>query len=1716
MRGTALAPLQSTKEIHKLGKDEKHESNANTISAQESAVADSRGVMVVSLLPISAFASGDSTSTTATTSDGYEYNIMFLDCGRKYYSVDSIKQIIDNASAAGFNYIQLAVGNDGLRFLLDDMSLTVNGTTYSSDTVSKAIHTGNEKYYNFDVDELTQSEMDTIIAYAATKGMGVIPCVNTPGHMDAILSAASSLTGTTCSYNGSVRTIDVTNNTAVAFTQALLQKYIDYFAGKGCQLFNMGADEYANDKYTGGSMGFGKLQSTGKYKYYVEYVNQLAKMIKAADMKPMAFNDGIYFNNNTSSGTFDTDIIICYWSSGWDTYNPMPASTLDKMGFRLVNTDGSYYWVLGKTDTQCSANKASGFKKNSFPGNSTINTPAGSMFCIWADYPGAETEANVISKTAGTIAAFGKTLPAVKKVETVESKTVTKNNVTVTAPGLTDLTVAVADAPAIDTAAEGKVVAYDVTPATASGSYKKNGTVTLPIPEGWDASRVRGFVQNEDGSITTVTGTPADGKFTFTVPHFSVLGVYELAANAATETKTINLTVGGTTTDTIDGEYPGTKLDDAVASVVGGEPTDKPGTTTYEPATLGEGTFYVSTTANDTAPTPQLTFEDAGNEQYYIKDSAGKYVYPNATFEGIFIFGQWRYSVITTADKKDATVKVREGEDGSIVISRAVTGNGGTTAYLTLSGTPFGAGGNSKSLYLYSQKTTPGGKETTLTFTGKSAGTTTVTIGNVKYNITVTAEDLSKVTPLTIEYWITNRQVTANGGTNKKIKAADSTIYSETGAKFTDLVPATGTQDGNDVVFWKGTRLTSDNKQTDTAGVDKTKAGDSLTYIRYWNTKWSFSADGKTWEDFNSEDQIVAYYLQKTEVTSEITTNVVDWGQPYSEWVAGTDNRWFWDGYVENGSKYVFLDFAIVYEDNTQNPSSFPSDNTLFYHFDGCSESNPRILGAISFTENSDYEIWKVTVTDGTSTGYSSYETFTPTYDNKTETTVWDESMGGIPQIDQLQYIANRSGKLVRVYVRAKVTEDSLTVNYYDESNTTLPFYSYNIAVASGTTFNNDFAYSNGSLINNTVTNIKNVTQTVNWKLEEMSEIGAQYRYSDYTFTNANKETGNRVVNLYYKFKTEKTFVVDFGLPLHIEKTDINPALANANITEVAVGKSLYATINANADYSIDYILNKTIDGSDRVTVTYSGTNKDTGKDDSATYNLTVIPATSVYYEDSFATFTNVDGTKNVAQVDNAGKGIWTKVTDGTTQTNVNQALEELGGTTNTKNVYGYDPAYADSSKFSMGSATKVTVAADTYKEGKTQWPTATFTFTGTGFDVISLTDNTSGAIFVDVYKGTATSGDSVKSYAVNNYYSYKQNENGQWVVSKDGNNALYQIPVMKVSGLDYGEYTAVIRVAYSSFFDQTTKNEYNFWLDAIRVYDPMGKDNATYEQDNEGYPQYIKLHDELVKTGSSIDAKLGATVFIDGAAEATIAQYKNYGPNNEVYLANGQAITFKIPANANIASIQIGAKAPNGTAKMTVTGTDDPKEISSATEMYYKVNVDATAADKVVAIANKGTGILSLTNLKITFKTNPNATVTLAALTDDDQANAVAQVRALFAEPVEPFNPDLFTASWGHSVRKGDTATLTVKTSEDVEAIEVDGQMIDKYVTRTERSGWGWWAKTVTFREFTYTDTATVTKDYTVCAVNGKGVISDAITATLTVRPSVRDWLHGIFGKWF
>lgn len=1698
-------------------------------------------ILMIGLLPISAFATSASAQASDAEDTGYKYNIMFLDCGRKYFSVNSIKQIIDNASAAGFNYIQLAVGNDGLRFLLDDMSLTVNGTTYSSQQVSAAIHAGNEAYYNFDVDELTQPEMDEIITYAASKGMGVIPCVNTPGHMDAILSAATSLTGTDCSYSGSARTIDVTNATAVAFTQALLQKYISYFAGKGCEYFNMGADEYANDIFTSGSMGFGNLQSTGKYSYYVTYVNAVAKMVKDAKMTPMAFNDGIYFNNNTSSGTFDTDILICYWSNGWSSYTPMPAANLAAKGFKLINTHGDYYWVLGKSDWQCSPEKAKGFNYKTFQGG-TINDPAGSMFCIWADYPNAETEASVISKTAATIAAFGKVLPKVKPVEGVKNVTRTDDTtgVSVTAPGLTGLTVKKAAAPSIDTAAEGKVLAYDVTPATESGNYAEAASVSFKTPSGWDTSRVRGFVVNTDGTVTDgLTGVVENGSFTFTAPHFSVMGIYQLSADAPTKTKDINVAVGGTATVTIDGDYSGTQLDDAVATVTG-VVGDKQGKTTYEPATLAVGSFYVSTKSGDTAPTVQLTFENAGNGQYYIK-SGDDYVYPDASYTSIIITDWWSYEVITAADNRDAAVKIEGNSDGSIVISRAVTSNGKSgTAYLTLSGTTFGAGESGTKLYLYEPQTTFSGKETTLTFTGKAAGDTSVVIGGVKYNIHVTEkapDNALRDTSINLEYWITNNKVydgkSASTNQSQEITTSTNGVTTAEGVALAGLAPnpAYSFFDGTvTVYYWQAMRLDGGHKQTDKGGVDQTAAGTTLTHIRYHGGAWQYKTADGVWHYFEKGDQLVAYYLQKTEVTKEIDTYVKDWG--YSTTGDKTPN-------TSSGNGQVALTVAVVYPDGTVSPTEgemYSKSTTIFNYWVG------RDIGIVAPVNNSNYNISKITVTDGERADNTSdivwYNSDTIKW-NKTlnaagkewydETEVWNKSSGTTPMVNgkasNITWSAKNTAKLVLIYLEPIEKKTNLNVQYIDLNANNNVFHSYQIVM----TYNQgdpEPTFTDKLMLNNTViddkgpwngskagdgnylsddayvVNAAGTKQKFKKDITTIPGINGIYASGLYQYARADISKDGKTLRLYYDLNQAagKTFVVDFGLPVQIPFSDFG--IKNVYGLTVSFDEKNPNVTKRQGNYGngeidmvnqiVTYTLTKTLDA--KVAVPIYVTDAQGKK---LVQNVYIIPASNVYYEDSLAAFTNGKGAALGAD--------WSIVGTATDeQKSATQALEQLGSS----GIYGKDAAYNSSSMLSMGTAHKVTVTANmantaAWKEQPASaWPTAQFTFKGTGFDIISLTDNTSGAIVVDVYNGNSTDDQNLKdSYLVNNYYGYKQDENGNWVVAAEKDkNALYQIPVMKVTGLDYGEYTAVIRVFYNSFFDknyseENNNNQYSFWLDAVRIYDPMGVDRTEYKDDHEGYPQYIKLHDTLASSN------VKTTLFIDGKKDATIAEYANYGPNNEVYLMNGQAITFKLTgADVNkIASVQIGAKAPKGTANLNVNKTDIVSGgLSTATEMYYQI---ATVGGQFT-ITNTGDGILSLTNLKITY--SAKSSVSLGTLNTQEQENAVSLVRALFTAPVATFSPETFEADWGRAVRAGKRATLTVKTSADVESITVDGQSITSYTTRTQRTGWGWWSPKVTYHVFTYTITAPAqTTDYAVCAVNAEGTASEAVTATLTVKPT-------------
>ena len=335
--------------------------------------------------------------------------IVSIDAGRKYFSPDQLKEIIDKAKHYGYTDLHLLVGNDGLRFMLDDMSLTVGDKTYASDDVKRAVENGTNAYYNDpNGNHLTESQMTDLISYAKDKGIGLIPTVNSPGHMDAILNAMKELGIEKPNFNyfgkESARTVDLDNEKAVAFTKALIDKYAGYFAGKS-EIFNIGLDEYANDATD--AKGWSVLQA---YKWYPEdgfpdkgydkfiaYANDLARIVKSHGLKPMAFNDGIYYNSDTSFGTFDKDIIVSMWTGGWNGYDVASSKLLAEKGHEILNTNDAWYYVLGRNaDGQGWYNLDQGLNGikstpiTSVPKTEGADVPIiGGMVAAWADTPSA-------------------------------------------------------------------------------------------------------------------------------------------------------------------------------------------------------------------------------------------------------------------------------------------------------------------------------------------------------------------------------------------------------------------------------------------------------------------------------------------------------------------------------------------------------------------------------------------------------------------------------------------------------------------------------------------------------------------------------------------------------------------------------------------------------------------------------------------------------------------------------------------------------------------------------------------------------------------------------------------------------------------------------------------------------------------------------------------------------------------------------------------------------------------------------------------------------------------------------------------------------------------------------------------------------------------------------------------------------------------------------
>lgn len=337
---------------------------------------------------------------------------------------------------------------------------------------------------------------------------------------------------------------------------------------------------------------------------------------------------------------------------------------------------------------------------------------------------------------------------------------------------------------------------------------------------------------------------------------------------------------------------------------------------------------------------------------------------------------------------------------------------------------------------------------------------------------------------------------------------------------------------------------------------------------------------------------------------------------------------------------------------------------------------------------------------------------------------------------------------------------------------------------------------------------------------------------------------------------------------------------------------------------------------------------------------VTVMPANSVYYEDTFVT------DSNTGKVGIEYTGNWAQVEEGTSGGNTQTVDDE--------HPYGWEESYDDIT-FSDGCAHCVTASDDEVAQ-------ASFTFTGTGVDVYSKTDMTTGTVYAVLEPQFESENAKVQRLIVDN------------LAESNGETGYYQIPTVSFQDLTYGEYKVTIMVTTAA------EGRSTYYLDGVRVYNPiqgLEEDQLVqdaYGADHELNAVFQEVRDILVTQANlpeGDELPNNSVVFIDqvdgqtGVTTSEVGTYVEYGPKNEVYLAPGQSIAFQVATGSN-SHYYLGLKGPAGATQAEATnGTGKMQiKICGSCDMYYEVT---PSADGIVMVRNTGENLLSITKLRTT-----------------------------------------------------------------------------------------------------------------------------------------------------
>ncbi|WP_287968949.1 family 20 glycosylhydrolase [Catenibacterium sp.] len=306
-----------------------------------------------------------------------------LDCARKFFTKDWIISLIKDLSWQKYNSIQLHFSeNEGFRLQSDTLE-AIDGFQYV-----------NDQY-------LTKQDMLEIIRVANEYHIEVIPSLDSPGHLGAVLRYLPSDYSCASLFPSDGRRAQCfnifTNDEARGFLIDLMTEFIDFFSEAGCKRFNIGGDEFL-EKFSN--------FSNEQYVQIMEYFNEVSAIAKSKGMTPRTWNDGVMYGNYTGY-KLDPDIEICYWAA------PQNCASIEKFvqnGNKVINFSDVYmYYVLSSWWLQNACPEGDRIYREWNPGKfstlqggipQTYNKPyanfvKGGSYAVWCDVPGYMTQDSV-------------------------------------------------------------------------------------------------------------------------------------------------------------------------------------------------------------------------------------------------------------------------------------------------------------------------------------------------------------------------------------------------------------------------------------------------------------------------------------------------------------------------------------------------------------------------------------------------------------------------------------------------------------------------------------------------------------------------------------------------------------------------------------------------------------------------------------------------------------------------------------------------------------------------------------------------------------------------------------------------------------------------------------------------------------------------------------------------------------------------------------------------------------------------------------------------------------------------------------------------------------------------------------------------------------------------------------------------------------------------